>query len=258
MSKILITGCRGGIGLAAALRLAEKGHFVYATVHREESVKDLEKKFEPFSKNSYITKLDITLPEDRNKILGWDIDVLVNNAAIGDSGPLIEIDVRKIRDVMETNLFSAIALTQLAVKKMISRGSGRVVIIGSVYGLVPTPFIAPYGMTKFALEDLAYSLRGELKPFGIPVVMVNPGAYDTGFNKKNIDKKYKWIPKDSLYKDKMGYIKKSEDQLYMFELKNIDGIVKQVVKAITDKKPKKRYKAPWWLWPLLPTGRKLG
>ncbi|MBK8551644.1 MAG: SDR family NAD(P)-dependent oxidoreductase [Ignavibacteria bacterium] len=73
------------------------------------------------------------------KILNWDIDVLVNNAGIGDSGPLIEIDVNRIRNVMETNVFAAIELTQLAVKKMIARGSGRVVIVGSMYGLLPTP-----------------------------------------------------------------------------------------------------------------------
>lgn len=258
MSRILITGCRGGFGFAAALKLAEKGHFVYVTVHREDSVDELKKKLEPFAKNTLVEKLDVTVSKDREKILDWDIDVLVNNAGIGDSGPVIEMDVQRIRDVLETNVFSSLELTQLAVKKMIAKGSGRVVIIGSMYGLLPTPFLVPYGMSKFALENLAYSMRIELKPLGIPVVMVNPGAYDTGFNKKNIDKKYEWMNLNGLYKDHMDSIKKAEDQLYELQVKNIEGIVDQIVKACTDKKPKKRYKAPYWQWVLLPVGRSMG
>ncbi len=255
MSKILITGCKGGIGLGAAIKLAEAGHFIYATVEHEESIPGLKQKLEPFAKNTLVEKLDITIPGDREKITEWEIDVLVNNAGIGDSGPLIEIDVQKIRKVLEVNVLSAIALTQLAVKKMIAKGSGRVVIVGSMYGLLPTPYLSPYGMSKFALENFAYSLRVELKPFGIPVVMVNPGAYNTGFNRKNIDKKYKWMDKDSLYKDQMDSIKKADDQLIKLEVQNTDGIVRQLVKAVTDKKPKKRYKAPLWQWLLIPVGK---
>ncbi|MDQ3022364.1 MAG: SDR family NAD(P)-dependent oxidoreductase [Bacteroidota bacterium] len=258
MSRILITGCRGGIGLDAAIRLVKAGHFVYATVHKEKSVSELKKIFHPYSKNSLIEKLDITNSKDREKILDWDIDVLVNNAGIGDSGPLIEIDVQKIRDVFETNVFSAIELTQIALKKMIAKGSGRVVIVGSMYGLLPTPYLAPYGMSKFALENLAFSLRKELKPFGIYVVMVNPGSYNTGFNKKNIDKKYTWLDKNGLYKNHMDAIKKEEDLLYKLEVQNIEGISKQLVKAVVDKKPKKRYKAPLWQWLLIPVGRHFG
>lgn len=255
MSKILITGCRGGIGLGAALQLAEAGHFIYATVEKEESIAELKKKLEPFAENTLVEKLDVTDPDDRKKILNWEIDVLVNNAGIGDSGPLIEIDVDRIRNVMETNVFAAIELTQIAVKKMIARGSGRVVIVGSMYGLLPTPYLAPYGMSKFALENIAYSLRIELKPFRIPVVMVNPGAYNTGFNKKNIDKKYEWLDKNGLYKDHLDSIKKADDQLISLEVQNTDGIIKQLVKAVTDKKPKKRYKAPYWQWLLIPVGK---
>lgn len=258
MSRILITGCRGGFGFGAAFKLAEKGHFIYATVHREESVAEVKKKLEPFAKNTLVEKLDITLSNDREKILDWDIDVLVNNAGIGDSGPVIEMDVQKIKDVLETNVFSALELTQLAVKKMIAKGSGRIVIVGSMYGLLPTPFLVPYGMSKFALENLGYSMRVELKPFGIPVVMVNPGAYNTGFNKKNIEKKYEWMNLNGLYKDHLKTIKKTEEQLIDLQVQNIEGIVEQLVKACTDKKPKKRYKAPYWQWMLLPLGRSLG
>ena len=257
MSRILITGCKGGIGLGAASKLLKLDHFVYVTVHKEESVADVKKKLEPYAKNVLVEKLDITNSEDRGKILKWDFNVLVNNAGIGDSGPLVEIDVKKIRDAFETNVFSAIELTQIAVKKMIAQGNGRVVIIGSMYGLLPTPFLAPYGMTKFALEDMAFSLRTELKPFGIPVVMVNPGAYNTGFNEKNIKKKYEWFNENGLYKNHKDVIKKTEDQLLSFEVQSIEGIVDKVVKAVTAKRPKKRYAAPLRQWLLIPLGRRI-
>lgn len=256
MSNILITGCRGGIGLAAAVRLLKLGHKVYATVHREDSVPEVKKTVEPFGKNAIVEKLDITIVEDREKAAAWDIDVLINNAGIGDSGPLMEIDVQKIRDVFETNVIAAIELTQLAGKKMMLKGNGRIVIIGSMYGLSPTPFLAPYGMSKFALEDVAFSLRKELQPFGIYVVMVNPGAYDTGFNKKNINKKNKWMNENSLYKNNMGFIKKCDDTLIKLEVQNVDGIAKKVVKAAVANKPKHRYAAPWWQWIMIPFVRK--
>jgi len=257
MSTILITGCRGGIGLATALQLLKLGHKVYVTVHHQDSIDPVKKIIEPFGSNAVVEKLDITNSSDREKTLDWDIDVLINNAGIGDSGPLIEIDVSRIRDVFETDVVSTIALTQVVGKKMIAKKRGRIIIIGSMYGLSPTPFIAPYGMSKFAQEDLAYSLRQELKPFGIYVVMINPGAYNTGFNKKNIDKKYEWLDNTSLYKNDMALIKKYENMLINLEVQNIEGIVKKVVKAAVATKPKKRYVAPWWQWVLLPFVRKV-
>lgn len=255
MLRILITGCKGGIGFEAATKLLNKGHFVYVTVHEEESVSEVKEKLKSFPNNYLVEKLDITEKTDREKILQWDLDVLVNNAGIGESGPLIEINIDRVRKVMETNVFAALELTQIAVRKMIENKKGRVVIIGSMYGLVPTPFLAPYGMSKFALENVAYSLRGELKPFKIPVVMVNPGAYDTGFNLKNVNKKYEWQDKNGLYKNNMELIKKSEDQIFRLEVKSTNGISDKVVKAVTAKNPKKRYYAPLFQWVLKSIGK---
>ena len=256
MLKVLITGCRGGIGFEAATKLLKAGHFVYVTVHREESLPEVKEKLKQFSTNVMVEKLDITLKEDREKILDWDLDVLVNNASLGDSGPLIEIDMNRVRTVLETNIFSTLELTQIAVKKMIENKKGRVVIIGSLYGMLPTPFLAPYGMGKFALENIAYSLRSELKCFGIPVVIVNPGAYNTGFNLKNIKKKYEWLNEKGLYKDHIDVIKKSEKDLLRFEHQNTDAISDKVVKAVTAKKPKRRYVAPLLQYMLVPVAKR--
>lgn len=257
MLKVLFTGCRSGIGLEAAEKLLKAGHFVYVTVHEEESVPEVKKKLEEYAENCHVEKLDITVSEDRNKIKEWDLDVLVNNAAIGDSGPLAEIDVERIRKCLDTNVIATIEVIQVALKRMIKNKKGRIVIMGSMAGLLPTPFLAPYAMTKFTLESVAFSLRTELKPFSIPVVIINPGSYNTGFNEKNINKKYEWMDPEGYYKDHMDAIKKAEKQILRAEGINTNAISDKVVKAVTATRPKRRYKAPWWQWIFVPIGRRL-
>jgi short-subunit dehydrogenase len=258
MANVLITGCRGGIGLDAAKRLASRGHNVYATVHSESSIEGTKASFGPNAGNVTVEKLDITSPADREKAGVWDIDVLINNAALGDSGPLAEIDMDRLKRPMEVNVFSALELTRRFIPSMAAKKRGRIIFIGSIAGLIPTPFLAPYGMTKFALEGLAFALRTELKPFGIHVVMVNPGGYNTAFNQLNIGKKYGWIEKSVLYRDHMDYIKKAENMITGSELQSTASIANQIVKAVEDKRPKRRYVAPLRQWLAVPLIRELG
>jgi len=250
--KILITGCKGGIGLDAARRLAARRHTIYATVHSESSIESVKTAFGADAANVTVEKIDITSAADREKAGEWDIDVLINNAAIGDSGPLAEIDLERVKRVLDVNIFGALELTRKFIPRMAERKSGRIIFIGSMAGLMPTPFLAPYGMSKFALESVAFSLRTELKPFGIDVVMVNPGGYHTDFNQKNIGKKYEWIDGSVLYKGHMDVIQKSESMIVRSEMKDTAGIARQIVKAVEDKCPKRRYVAPLWQWWLIP------
>jgi short-subunit dehydrogenase len=250
--KILITGCKGGIGLDAARRLAARGHTIYATVHNESSIEGVKAAFGADAAKVTVEKIDVTNGADREKAGQWDIDILINNAAIGDSGPLAEIEIEKIRRVLEVNVFGALELTRKFIPRMAERKSGRIIFIGSMAGLMPTPFLAPYGMSKFALESIAFSLRTELKTFGINVVMVNPGGYHTDFNQKNIGKKYEWIDSSVLYKGHMDVIEKSEDMIVRSELKDTSSIARQIVRAVEDKRPKRRYVAPLWQWWLIP------
>lgn len=183
------------------------------------------------------------------------IDVLINNAAIGDSGPLADID--RIKSTFETNLFATLKLTQLVIKKLIYKGKGKVLFIGSIAGLIPMPFLAPYNMTKFALEGLVYALRNELKTLGINVIMINPGGYYTGFNQKNMMKKYEWMNLDSYTMEYLDIIRKEEKKLESIELKNTKSIAKKIVKAVQSEKPKKRYSAPFMQWLIVPIVRLL-
>ena len=255
--KILITGCRGGIGLDAARRLAARGHTIYATVHSESSIEAVRSALGANAANVTVEKIDITDSADREKASKWDIDVLINNAAIGDSGPLAEIDLDRAKRVLDVNIFGALELTRKFIPRMAERKSGRIIFIGSIAGLIPTPFLAPYGMSKFALESIAFSLRSELKTFGIHVVMVNPGGYNTEFNQKNIGKKYEWIDGSVLYKGHMDVIKKAESMIIRSELQDTSSIARQIVKAVEGKKPKRRYVAPIWQWWAVPLIREI-
>ncbi len=257
MASILITGCRGGIGLDVACRLLKRGHIVYATVHRAISVNDVRTALRSYGGDFVVDTLDITKPSDFDKVDNWDIDVLINNAAIGDSGPLAEIDLQQVEATCKTNVFATLRLTQKVVPKLIEHGGGRIVFMGSMAGTVPTPFYAPYGMTKFALEGVASSLRTELKPFGIKVIIVNPGVYKTGFNESFMSQKYEWMGAQSLYKDHMAYVRRA-DRVMKLGLPSTWSIARQVVRAVEARWPKRRYVAPGWEWVFLPLLRWFG
>ena len=117
MKKILITGAGSGLGKEAAITLAKRGHKVYATVHYIEELDYLNN----YAKNNCLNleafKLDILLEEDRNKVLNYDIDTFIANAAIGDSGSVSEINIDRIKNVFETNVFCNIQLVQIVIKK---------------------------------------------------------------------------------------------------------------------------------------------
>src|SRR5581483_1235008 len=109
------------------------------------------------------------------------IDGLVNNAGFGQGGPIETVPIVDIRQQFETNVFSLLALTQLVIPVMRKQASGRIVIIGSVAGRIARPFSSIYDATKHALEAFSDGLRNELSPFGIQVVLIEPGFISTEF-----------------------------------------------------------------------------
>lgn len=123
--KILITGAGTGLGKEAALTLARRGHTVYATTQYENESKELNIIADTEKIPLHSFKLDILLEEDRNKILDIDFNILINNAAIGDSGSVSEIKVDRFKNVFETNVFSNIEITQVALKKFIEEKSRK-------------------------------------------------------------------------------------------------------------------------------------
>jgi NAD(P)-dependent dehydrogenase (short-subunit alcohol dehydrogenase family) len=178
---ILITGASSGMGKAFALRLLQEGHLVYGAARRVDQMQDI------VAAGGRALPLDIT--DDASiiaaveRIIGEQgrIDVLLNNAGYAIYGSVEETDVRDARRQFEVNLFGLGRLTQLVVPHMRNAGRGRIINISSMGGKMYTPLGAWYHATKHALEGWSDCLRLELKPFGIDVVIVEPGIIKTEF-----------------------------------------------------------------------------
>jgi NAD(P)-dependent dehydrogenase (short-subunit alcohol dehydrogenase family) len=197
--RILITGAGSGFGRGVAFELARKGRDVIASTQTEAQAAELQSSASKEGIRLRSEKLDITDATDRARAEEWDVDVLINNAAIGESGPLAEIPLEVVRANFETNVFGTLALTQGIVKGMLKKGGGRIVIVSSVAGRMTAPYLGAYCMTKHALEAAAEVLRAELEPHKIGVVVVEPGPYATGFNERMMQSMYKWYGKSSLF-----------------------------------------------------------
>ena len=245
---ILITGAGSGIGLDTAFALAARGHRVLATTFSEAQAIALRAQCASRPHPLEVFKLDITSPTDRALALGYPIDVLINNAAIGDSGSLAEVDVNRIRRTFEVNVFATLELTQLVLKGMIERQCGTVVFVSSIAGRIPMPFLMPYSMTKFALSAAGAALRVEMDELGrnIQVALIEPGAIHTGFNQAMNDRKYEWMTETSYFKDQASKMKKKEARIFsLLEARSTRSVVQKIVKATEAKRPHLRYVAPW-------------
>ena len=202
--RILISGGGSGFGELAAIGLAQAGHHTIVGAQIWPQVTQLRLKVEALGlKNLRVEKLDILDSYDIHNALKWDIDILVNNAAIGISGPMSEIPLELLRRSFETNFFAPLELTQGFVRKFVNeKRPGKIVFTSSIGGLMAVPFGGPYATTKHALEALAGSMKAELAPFGIQVQVINPGGYLTGFNETEAESSSHWMD------DRENYIKR--------------------------------------------------
>jgi short-subunit dehydrogenase len=199
---VLITGAGSGFGKMAALALAERGHHVIATTETDEQAVALRAEAPQLT----VEKLDIT-SADIAKVGAWEIDVLINNAGAGQTGPLADVPLDRVRHLFEVNVFGTLAVTQQVLKGMVERGSGRVIIMSSIAGVLAAPTFGPYAMTKHALEAMGKAMRGELASAGIDVCLINPGPYQTGFNDRMANSMWEWFGDSSLNKNETGLFK---------------------------------------------------
>ena len=175
----LVTGASSGIGESTALKLKQLGYIVYGAARRVDRMQTLTKA------KIHVLPLDVTddasMQAGIAEIIGKSgrIDVLVNNAGYGSYGAVEEVPISEARAQFDVNVFGAIRLIQLALPYMRAQGSGTIVNITSMGGKIHTPLGGWYHGTKFALEALSDCLRLELKPFGIDVVIIEPGGIKT-------------------------------------------------------------------------------
>lgn len=189
---VLITGAASGFGRGVAFALAGRGHQVIAGCQIWPQVWELRNAARAESVEMQVIKLDVLNEIDRANALGLEIDVLFNNAGIMESGPMVEIPMTVFRSVFETNVFAALDLAQGFARAMVKRGSGRIVWTSSVAGLVKVPFDGAYAASKHAVEGICSAMHAELKPYGVEVVTVNPGAFRTGFNDTGMESMDQW------------------------------------------------------------------
>ncbi len=190
MTWALVTGATSGIGRDAAFRLAAAGMRVIATGRSAEKLVRLEREARERGLTITTVELDVCDADSvaRAKVRvdaitgGHGLDVLVNNAGYGEMGPLELFDEARVRSMFETNVLGAARVTRAFVPAMREQRSGRVVNVSSVLGRMTIAAHAPYGATKHALEALSDALRIELAPFGVSVVVIEPGSIDTGFS----------------------------------------------------------------------------
>lgn len=247
MKKILITGAGTGIGRAAAVALAKRGHHVYPTTINDEQANELNELGKKEDLKIEAFKLDVTDEADRQKVAELELDVLLNNAGVGFSGSLAELDIDLVKKNMDVNVFAAIRLTQIAIKGMIERKRGTVMYTSSIGGRIPFPFLGSYCMTKYALQAVAETLRTEMEMLeaNVKVCLIEPGPYYTGFNQSILGNKFDWMEKDSYFKDKVEFLKKDDaEKLKEMETTDLSSITDKIVEAAEAEEPAVRYFAP--------------
>ena len=181
LQNVVITGAGSGLGRALALEFRNRDFTVYAT--------DLNP--EPLEEMAHLgirgVQLDVNSADDIVALVrrleedGVSPDILINNAGIAAIAPLAEISLDRLRLQFETNVFSIIALCQAVIPSMVKKGGGRIVNIGSISGIMTSPFAGAYCATKSAVHALSSALRMELAPFGIKVITMQPGGIRSNF-----------------------------------------------------------------------------
>jgi NAD(P)-dependent dehydrogenase (short-subunit alcohol dehydrogenase family) len=237
----LVTGASSGIGADTARLLHEHGFIVYAVARRLEPMHPLgELGVRVFGMD--VTD-DASVTAGVQKIIAETgrIDVLVNNAGYGSYGSVEEVPLAEARRQFEVNVFAAARLIQLVVPQMRARGSGRIINISSIGGKIYEPLGGWYHATKFAVEGLSDSLRIELRPFGIDVVLVEPGPILTEWNA---------IARENMAKNSAGgpYAGQAASMARVFEGVDASGrssqpvvVARKILKAATTPRPSARY-----------------
>ncbi|MFC5450355.1 SDR family oxidoreductase [Paenibacillus aestuarii] len=183
----LVTGASSGFGMLTSIALAKNGYYVIATMRDPAKQSPLLALAEGagIEQRLEIMQVDVTVHESIDRAVGevirkhGRIDVLVNNAGYAIGGYVEDVPMEAWKEQLETNVFGVIAAAKAVLPHMRAQASGCIINLSSVSGLTAYPGFAPYSTSKFAIEGFSESLRLEMKPYGVRVVLVEPGAYRT-------------------------------------------------------------------------------
>jgi len=239
----LVTGASSGIGKETVISLLQEGATVYAAARRVEQMAELK------AAGAHVIRLDIS---DDNSIMSvvnqiakeaGSVDILVNNAGYGSYGAVEDVPLEEARRQFEVNIFGLARLTQLVLPGMRKNGYGKIINISSIGGKIYTPFGAWYHATKHALEGFSDALRFETAPFGIDVVVVEPGGIATEWGQIAVDNLRKTSAKGA-YAELAGQTADRTEKMYSSgKLSHPSLIAKVIRQAVTARRPKTRYAA---------------
>lgn len=242
---ILVTGCASGIGLETAVAAARKGYFVYAGVRDLSASQALREASAGLTVK--LVQLDITRAAEREAVVQeilsgrGRLDALVNNAGVALGGFLEQVDESEIRHVFEVNVFGSWAMTRLCLPLLRHRAGAKVIFLSSIAGRSALPGLGSYAASKFALEGMGEAWRHELRPFGVDVVLVEPGAYRTaifGSNRRVTRNAYQ---ADSPYAGLTGAV----DTIFQRAVNRIARdpreVAERIVRILSKRRPALRY-----------------
>lgn len=243
----VVTGASSGIGYETSLTLARNGFVTYATMRSLNKGENIKTAAEEEKLPLKIVQLDVTDDESVKDALqsilseASGIDVLVNNAGYGLVGALEDLAMEEIKSQYGTNLFGVIRVTQAVLPIMRKQKSGIIVNISSAAGRFAIPGQSAYVSTKFAIEGLSESIAYELEPFGIKVVLIEPGIVKTSMANNMVIAKKSQDPSSPYYRLIENAVSSIEHGLETRS--SPDVVAKVVLKAVTSENPNLRYLA---------------
>ncbi|MDX6664621.1 MAG: hypothetical protein QOG68_827 [Solirubrobacteraceae bacterium] len=241
---VLITGCSTGIGRATAERLAAKGHTVYATARRPESIADLEAKGCKTLALDVCDEASMQAAVDHVVAAEGAVGVLVNNAGYSQSGALETLPMDDVRRQFDTNVYGLLRMAQLCLPGMRDQHWGRIVNMSSMGANFVFPGGGIYHATKYAVDALSDALRFEVQGFGVDVVIVQPGLITTEFG----DTAAAGTPSEDggAYAGFNAAVAKATKEAYEGPLAKLgagpEAVAKVVERAITARRPRIRYR----------------
>jgi NAD(P)-dependent dehydrogenase (short-subunit alcohol dehydrogenase family) len=247
----LVTGVSSGIGEATALELQSLGYTVYGAARRVERMAGLA------DRGIHTLAMDVT--DEASMQAGVEqiiaetgrIDVLVNNAGYGSYGALEDVPLSEARYQFEVNVFGAARLTQLVLPHMREQRAGKIVNVTSMGGKIYTPLGAWYHATKFALEAISDCLRMEVKPFGIDVIVIEPGGIKTEWGGIAADK-LRTVSGTGPYADQAAPMAESMVSDASRRRQSPPELIgKTIAKAVTARRPKTRYAVGYGAKPMI-------
>jgi NAD(P)-dependent dehydrogenase (short-subunit alcohol dehydrogenase family) len=246
---VLVTGGTDGLGRATAILLAERGYRVFAAGRNPERLEALSQLARERKLPLEAIELDVCDVASGERALaeierrGGPVDILVNNAGIAIAAVMEEVTPADLHKILETNFFSPIRLSQRVLPEMRRRRRGRIINMSSISGKVAIPVMGPYAVSKYALEAASDSMRLELYPFGVHVVLIEPGYIHTRMNRTAAElssayaKGAERSPYKGIYQAFLGEWEKTRKaSRYQPE-----DCARVVLRAVEDEPPRARY-----------------